>query len=60
MRRSKVPLNVGGESKRVCCKAELVRVTSQISVEIGRLVPRPAGGPRVGGEGPGDKAGGTH
>ena len=34
MRRSKVPLNVGGESKRVCCKAELVRVTSQISVEI--------------------------
>ena len=36
MRGSKVPLKVGGQSKRTCCKAEaeLVRVTSQISVGI--------------------------
>jgi len=31
---SKVPLKVGGESKRIRCKAELVRITSQISVGI--------------------------
>ena len=31
---SKVPLKVGGESERIRCKAELVRVTSQISVGI--------------------------
>ena len=34
MQGSKVPLKVGGESKLICCKAELVRVTSQISVGI--------------------------
>ena len=34
MQRSKVPLKVSGKSKRICCKAELVRVTSQISVGI--------------------------
>ena len=34
MQRSKVPLKLRGQSKRTRCKAELVQVTSQISVGI--------------------------
>ena len=34
MQGSKVPLKVGGESERIRCKTELVRITSQISVGI--------------------------